>query len=195
MVMRCEAAARTPASDAGAAPASSSGSEAARLPRLGFLSTGRADNASSAAFREGLRQAGQVEGQTFLLEPRFGEGENDRLPALAAELVALPVDLIAVIGAVTVRAVRRASATVRLLFTIVLDPLADGLVPDMERPGGDTSGVTNFDPPRLGRRCGCSRRWCRASSGWRSWATRACLTCSIAPTSPRRRPRASGPSL
>jgi ABC-type uncharacterized transport system substrate-binding protein len=146
MVTRRETAARTPASDAGPAPASSSGSQAARLPRLGFLSTGRADHASSAAFREGLSQAGQVEGQTFLLEARFSEGENDRLPALTAELVALPVDLIAVIGAVTVRAVRRASATVPLLFTIVLDPVADGLVPSMERPGGNTSGVTNFDP-------------------------------------------------
>ena len=75
------------------------------MPRLGFLSTGRVDNASSAALREGLSQAGQVEGRTFSLEARFSEGENDRLPALAAELLALPVDLVCVIGAVTVRAV------------------------------------------------------------------------------------------
>ncbi|MBV9634039.1 MAG: hypothetical protein JOZ40_05365 [Methylobacteriaceae bacterium] len=97
----------------GATPSSTGGSGqwVTGLPRLGFISTGgQAANVHFDSFREGLRQAGQIEGQTFLLEARFSEGENDRLPALAAELVALPVDLIAVVGAVTVRAVRRASA-------------------------------------------------------------------------------------
>ena len=132
---------------ASAAPTGDPGQQATRLPRLGFISTGgRATNTQFDALREGLEQAGQIEGKTFLLEARFSEGENDRLPALAAELVALHVDVIAVVGAVTVRAVRRASAAAPLLFTIVLDPVADGMVPSMEHPGGATSGVTNFDP-------------------------------------------------
>ena len=128
---------------ASAAPTGDSGEQATRLPRLGFISTGgRATNTHFDALREGLEQAGQIEGKTFLLEARFSEGENDRIPALAAELVALHVDVIAVVGAVTVRA----SAAAPLLFTIVLDPVADGMVPSMEHPGGATSGVTNFDP-------------------------------------------------
>ena len=147
MTAKTQAAAFASASGTSAAWVGTSGIQEARLPRLGFLSTGgRANNVGLAALHEGLSRAGQIEGQTYLLEARFSEGENDRLPTLAAELIGLNVDLIAVIGAVTVRAVRQSSATMPLLFTIVLDPVADGLVSDMKHPGGPTSGVTNFDP-------------------------------------------------
>jgi putative ABC transport system substrate-binding protein len=120
--------------------------EAANLRRIGFLTTTSAGSAAVAGFRGEIRRLGHVEGQTVRIEGRFAAGRLDRLPAMAAELAATEPDLMAVIGAVTVRAVRRASATIPLVFAVVLDPVADGLVPDAARPGGNTTGVTTFDP-------------------------------------------------
>ena len=101
---------------------------------------------SFAAFREGLRELGHVEGRTIQLEARFAAGELERLPALAAELVALRVDVITVIGAVTFWAARQATSDIPIVFTVVLDPVAAGMVTDADRPGGNTTGTTNFDP-------------------------------------------------
>jgi putative ABC transport system substrate-binding protein len=101
---------------------------------------------SFAAFYEGLGALGYIEGQTFEMEARFAAGQLDRLPGLAEELVALKVDAIAVIGAVTLQAVRRATSDIPIVFTIVLDPVDAGLVSDAQQPGGNATGVTNFDP-------------------------------------------------
>jgi len=89
---------------------------------------------------------GYAQGQNFHLDARHANGNTARLPALAAELIALQPDLVAVAGAVSINAVRQASASIPLLFTIVLDPVAFGMFADAERPGGNMSGVTNFDP-------------------------------------------------
>ena len=101
---------------------------------------------SFAAFREGLSELGLVEGRTIEVEARFADGQLERLPALAAELVALRVDVIAVIGAVTFWAARQATSDIPIFFTFVLDPVAAGMVPDANHPGGNTTGTTNFDP-------------------------------------------------
>lgn len=131
----------------GSGPWPASAQPAARIPRVGFITTGgAANNPAHAALTEGLARAGQVAGRTYELEARYSAGENDRLPGLAAELIALPVDMICCVGAVTVHAVRRTSPTIPVLFTIVVDPVLVGLVPNAQRPGGPTSGVTNFDP-------------------------------------------------
>jgi len=118
----------------------------AGLPRIGMLLAGDRSYPSFAAFCEGLGTRGYIEGQTFAMEARFAAGQLDRLSGLAEELVALEVDVIAVIGAVTLQAVRRATSDIPIVFTIVLDPVAAGLVSDALRPGGNATGVTNFDP-------------------------------------------------
>ncbi len=135
------------ASGATLAPRLSVGQQApAGPPRIGLLSTTASTHLGLTNFREGLRRLGYVEGQNILIEGRFAAGQLDRLPGFAAELVAMPVDLIAVFGAVTVRAVRQTMTTVPTVFTVVLDPVADGLVPNAERPGGNITGVTSYDP-------------------------------------------------
>jgi putative ABC transport system substrate-binding protein len=93
-----------------------------------------------------MRELGHIEGQTFTMAARFAAGQLDRLPGLAAELVALQVDVIAVIGAVTFAAARQATSNIPLVFTIVLDPVDVGIVSNVDRPGGNATGVTNFNP-------------------------------------------------
>jgi putative ABC transport system substrate-binding protein len=80
------------------------------------------------------------------MEARFASGQLDRMPGLAAELVDLQVDVIAVIGAVTFSAARQATGDIPIVFTIVLDPVAAGIVSNADRPGGNAAGVTNFNP-------------------------------------------------
>jgi len=101
---------------------------------------------SFAAFQEGLSALGLVEGRTIEVEARFADGQLERLPALAAELVALHVDVITVIGAVTFWAARQATSDIPIVFTVVLDPVAGGMVADAHHPGGNATGTTNFDP-------------------------------------------------
>ena len=96
--------------------------------------------------RQGRSELGHVEGQTFGMEARFAAGQLDRLPGLAAELVALRVDVIAVIGDVTFWAAHQATSDIPIVFTIALDPVAAGMLTDADRPGGNTTGVTNFNP-------------------------------------------------
>ena len=121
------------------------------VPRIGLLLAGDRSYPSYAAFLEGLRVLGYVEGQTIDLEVRFGEGRHERLPGLAAELVALRPDVLAVIGAVTFFAARQVAAAIPLVFAIVLDPVEAGLIGDAERPGGTVTGSTSFDPDQTAR--------------------------------------------
>jgi putative ABC transport system substrate-binding protein len=114
--------------------------------RLGVLLTGSASHPTYAALREGLVALGRSEGRDIVLEPRFAEGRIDRLPRLAAELAAAPVDVIAAIGAVHCRAALQAAPGIPVVFAVVLDPVAVGLVETADRPGGSATGVTNFDP-------------------------------------------------
>jgi len=118
----------------------------AGIPRIGILLAGDRSYPSFAAFCEGLSALDYIEGQTFEMEARFAAGQLDRLPGIAEELVGLGVDVIAVIGAVTFQAVRRATSDIPIVFTVVLDPVAAGLVADADRPGGNATGVTNYDP-------------------------------------------------
>jgi putative tryptophan/tyrosine transport system substrate-binding protein len=114
--------------------------------RIGVLLAGDRTYPSFTAFQEGMRALGHVEGQTFTMEARFAAGQLDRLPDLAAELVALQVDVIAVVGAVTFYAARQATTDIPIVFTIVLDPIAIGMVSTAILPTGNSTGVTNFNP-------------------------------------------------
>lgn len=117
-----------------------------RLPRLGFLSTPGRDYPAYETFVLGLNELGYHDAQNIQLEPRFAERHVDRLPGLVADLISLRVDVIAAVGAVTTRAVRAATQSIPTVFSVVVDPVTDGLVADSLKPGGHATGVTNFDP-------------------------------------------------
>jgi ABC-type uncharacterized transport system substrate-binding protein len=97
-------------------------------------------------FKLGLRDLGWVEGERIRFELRAAEGRLHLLSEFASEMVGLGVDLIAVIGAVTVRAVRQATSCIPIVFAVVVEPIGDGLATNLERPGGNVTGVTTFDP-------------------------------------------------
>jgi putative ABC transport system substrate-binding protein len=116
------------------------------MRRVGALLTGDASHPALAALRGGLARRGHVEGRDLLIEARFDGGHHDRLPDLAAELVASRPDAIAAIGAVQARAVLRATSSIPVVFAVIVDPVAVGLVADTDRPGGNATGLTTFDP-------------------------------------------------
>jgi len=120
--------------------------QAAKIPRVGFLAPQGRSLPLFDAFRKGLADLGYIDGQNIVIEPRFAEGQYDRFPALFGELISLKVDVLAVTGAVTARAARKATTDIPIVFSIVVDPVADNVVPSLEHPGGNLTGVTCFDP-------------------------------------------------
>jgi len=93
-----------------------------------------------------LRDLGWVEGENVRFGIRAAEGQLHLLPEFASEMVASGVDLVAVIGAVTVRAVCQATSDIPIVFAVVVEPIGDGLATNLERPGRNVTGVTTFDP-------------------------------------------------
>ena len=130
------------------------------VPVIGFLGPGGSPSAGNlvagnlvAAFRLGLRETGYVEGRNVEIEYRFAEGQYDRLPALAAELVQRRVAVLVAGGAPTATAAKAATTTIPVVFSAGVDPVAMGLVASLNRPGGNVTGVTNLSielgPKRL----------------------------------------------
>ena len=124
------------------------------LPVIGFLNSRAAgdDPQLLAAFREGLKEGGYVEGQNVAIEYRFAGGQDNRLPELAADLVRRHVTLIAANG-FAAQAAKAATATIPIVFTAGFDPVEVGLVASMSRPGGNITGISILDvelgPKRL----------------------------------------------
>jgi len=112
-----------------------------KLPRLGYLNVGQPGSGYDV-LRDGLRELGYIEGQTIVIEARFAESTG-QLPALAADLVGLPVDVI-VAGATTpVRAAMEATRTIPIIFPNIGDPVASGFVSSLARPGGNVTGLSD----------------------------------------------------
>jgi putative ABC transport system substrate-binding protein len=126
------------------------------MPVIGFLNVGLPVERAhlAAAFQHGLNEVGYVEGQNVAIEYRWAEGDNDRLPALAAELVQRRVNVI-VAGSGTPGAVaaKAATTTIPIVFAVAVDPIKVGFVESLNRPGGNLTGVTNLNveigPKRL----------------------------------------------
>jgi putative tryptophan/tyrosine transport system substrate-binding protein len=120
------------------------------MTTIGFLSptiapTQAAPNAALEAFRQGLVDLGYVDGRDFTIAARWGAGRDDQLPVLAAELVHQTVDILVGIGGMASRAAKGATTTIPIVSAVVIDP-RDDLVANLDRPGGNITGVTTFDP-------------------------------------------------
>jgi putative tryptophan/tyrosine transport system substrate-binding protein len=114
----------------------------AKVARIGYLSVGGgAGSPLTEAFRQGLHELGYVEGQNIAIEFRAAEG-SDRLPALAAELVQLPVDVLVALGTQAAQAAKHTTTTVPIVMVVDADPVATGLVASLARPGGNLTGLT-----------------------------------------------------
>jgi putative tryptophan/tyrosine transport system substrate-binding protein len=112
------------------------------MPVVGFLHFGLAGSFAYqvTAFKQGLNEIGYVEGQNVTIEYRWAEGHYDRLPALAADLVGRKVDVIAAVGPPCAVAAKNATSTIPIVFNVGTDPVADGLVVSLARPGGNLTG-------------------------------------------------------
>jgi len=122
------------------------GQQSTRVPRIGFVAPQGRSLPLFDAFRQGLAEKGYTDGQTINIEPRFAEGHYERFPEIFAELAGKKVDVLVVTGAVTARAAMKAAPDIPTVFAIVVDPVADNVVSSFERPGGNITGVTSFDP-------------------------------------------------
>ena len=135
------------------APHAAETQSTAKIGRIGYLTPSLAANPHlHEAFRQGLRDLGYVEGRNLVIEFRDAEGKHERLPALAAELVALRVDLIAAINTPAVLAAKQTTTTLPIVFAAVGDPVGSGLVTSLARPGGNVTGPSGFAPELGGKR-------------------------------------------
>jgi putative ABC transport system substrate-binding protein len=126
-----------------------------KLRRLGVLSMGEAGAQATPLFQgflRGLRELGWVDGHNLAIEWRFSEGRAEPLPRLAAELVALPVDLIVASGARPAGAAKEATGTIPVVFIQVPDPVGLGIVPNLGRPGANVTGLSSIASDLTGKR-------------------------------------------
>jgi putative ABC transport system substrate-binding protein len=123
------------------------------VPRIGFIG-GVSPSAVAErldAFRQGLREFGYVEKKNIVIEYRYAEGKTDRLPALAAELVRLKVDVIVSAGPQATRAAKEATVTIPIVMAQDTDPVGNGFVASLARPGGNITGLSTLSPEISGK--------------------------------------------
>jgi putative tryptophan/tyrosine transport system substrate-binding protein len=117
----------------------------AKLPRVGVIANGGPDDIFDAV-RQSFAQHGYVQGRNIVIEARFAHGQLNRVPGLFDELVGHDVDVIVSLGAVGAAAAQKANTQIPVVFVAVIDPVAVGIAAALERPGGNVTGVTSFDP-------------------------------------------------
>jgi len=124
-----------------------------KIPKIGRLgaSSASAETARREAFRQGLRELGYIEGKNILIEWRHAESKPDRLSALADELVRLKVDVIVTGGGNATQAVKKATSTIPIVMAQAGDPVADGFVASLARPGANITGLSRLSPELSGK--------------------------------------------
>src|SRR5499427_3141975 len=135
-------------------PIAGEAQQATKVTPIGYLS-GPSLSANAArieAFRQGLRELNYVEGKNIIIEWRSTDGKLDRLPALAAELVRLKVAVIVTSGGAPTRRAKEATSTIPIVMTNDPDPVGDGFVASLVRPGGNITGLSTFAPELSGKR-------------------------------------------
>jgi putative tryptophan/tyrosine transport system substrate-binding protein len=134
--------------------ASAEAQQPAKIPRIGYLSTTSASANSPRVkpFQDGLRELGYVEGKNIVIEWRYAEGKPDRVPALAAELVRLKVDIIVTAGPAGTGPAKAATVTIPIVMTQDDDPVANGFIASLARPGGNITGLSRLTPELSGKR-------------------------------------------
>jgi len=125
-----------------------------KVARIGLLSYNSASLQAPRVktFREGLRDIGYIEGQNITIEYRYADGKPDRLPALAAELIHLKVDVIVTLGEDATRPAKEATSTIPIVMTQDSDPVGSGFVASFARPGRNITGLTTLSPELSGKR-------------------------------------------
>ena len=127
-----------------AAPLATRAQQAGRTPRLGYLTERPGLTEFEESFLKGLSELGYVDGKNVIMEYRWAAGDAERLPALAADLVGLKVDIIVTSGAPAAKAAKNATTTIPIVMATSGDAVADGLVASFTRPGGNVTGLSLF---------------------------------------------------
>jgi putative ABC transport system substrate-binding protein len=130
----------------------------ANVARIGYLVTGSLESSDARAtvdaFRQGLRERGYVEGQTIVIEYRSADGKIERFPSLATDLASIKVDLILAPNTAAARAAQQATSIIPIVVPVMGDPVEDGLVASLARPGGNITGLTFLGPELVPKRMG-----------------------------------------
>jgi putative tryptophan/tyrosine transport system substrate-binding protein len=137
-------------------PIAARAQQRSKIPRIGYLDPVSRSSRMAAvwveAFRSGLHDLGYVEGKNIIIEYRWSEGEYDRLAALTAELVHLGIDVLVTYGTPATRAAKQATTSVPIVMAISGDAIATGLIISLNRPGGNITGSTFFNPELCAKR-------------------------------------------
>src|SRR5437588_4950299 len=124
-----------------------------KIARVGLLAAGSASSANQQeALIAGLRELGLVEGKNIIIEYRWAEGQYDRLPGLAAEMVQMKVDVIVAGSTPAIQAAQRATTTIPIVMVQTSDPVGRGFVASLARPGGNITGLSNMSADLSGKR-------------------------------------------
>jgi putative ABC transport system substrate-binding protein len=135
------------------APLAADAQQPAKVASIGYLSVvGNLQLSFAEAFRQELRTLGWVEGQNLAIESRSAEGQPERLPALAAELVQLKVDVLVTFPLLAAQAAKHATTTIPIVVINAADPVGTGLVASLARPGGNITGLSSMDTDLSGKR-------------------------------------------
>jgi putative tryptophan/tyrosine transport system substrate-binding protein len=135
------------------APLVADAQPAGKVYRIGRLAPGSPEGSPFIeSFRQALHERGYIEGQNLVIEYRWAEGRDERLPDLAAELVRLKVDVIVTGGSTAIRAAQQATRTIPIVMVGASDPVAQGFVASLARPGGNITGLSIVTPELLGKR-------------------------------------------
>jgi putative ABC transport system substrate-binding protein len=140
-----------------------------KIPRIGYLAAGSPP--VDKAFLQGLRDLGYIEGQSIAIEYRFADGKNERLPGLAAELIGLKVDIIVTAGTPAAVAAKQATSMIPVVMAIVADPVGEGLVGSLARPGGTSPGWLTWTQSLAKNGWRSSKKSFPGSLGWPSSGT------------------------